>query len=40
MIKHYITKYRNEKGERKAVAWTQINIFGRAFCFNEREINI
>ncbi|MDN5464895.1 MAG: hypothetical protein L0G01_11165, partial [Lactococcus lactis] len=40
MIKHHITKYSDNKGNRKAVSWTQINIFGKCFCLNKREINI
>jgi hypothetical protein len=40
MIKHHITKYRDEKGNRKAVAWIQINILGKIICLNKREINL
>ncbi|WP_256736371.1 hypothetical protein [Enterococcus hirae] len=39
---HYITKYKNENGNgsRKAVAWFQINIFGKCFCLFKHEIAI
>ncbi|OTO55479.1 hypothetical protein A5813_000919 [Enterococcus faecium] len=37
---HFITKYRNENNERKAVAWFQINLFGKPYCFFKREIAI
>ncbi len=37
---HYITKYKDENGSRKAVAWFQVNIFGKCFCFFKREIAI
>lgn len=37
---HYITKYHDEKGHRKAVAWLQLNLFGKCYCFFKREINI
>jgi len=37
---HHITKYRDEKGIRKAVSWFQINLFGKCYCFLKREIQI
>lgn len=37
---HYITKYEDENGSRKAVAWLQINIFGKCFCLFKHEIAI
>lgn len=40
MLKHHITKYRDEKGNKKAVAWLQLNLFGRAWCFCERRIDL
>lgn len=39
MIKHYITKY-EEDGKWYAEAWTQLNIFGKCFCFHKRRIEI
>ena len=39
-MNHYITKYTDENKTKKAVSWIQINLFGRAFCFFKREINI
>lgn len=40
MIKHHITKYRDSKGNRKAVSWIQINVLGKCFCINKHEIDI
>lgn len=40
MIQHYITKYSDENGNRKAVSWLQINIFGKSFVLFKREISI
>jgi hypothetical protein len=40
MIKHYITKYRNDKNERFTVSWLQINFLGKCFCFNKKTIAI
>lgn len=37
---HYITKYSDGKGIRKAVAWFQINLFGNCYCFLKREITL
>jgi|GEM_PF-2160687 len=37
---HYITKCRDEKGNRKAVSWFQLNLVGRTYCFFKREIAI
>lgn len=37
---HYLTKYRDENGNRKAVSWLQINIFGKCFCLFQKEISI
>lgn len=38
-MRHYITKY-EENGINYAEAWTQINWFGRCFCFWKRRIEI
>lgn len=38
-MKHYITKY-GENGKEYAVAWLQINLFGKCFCFWEKRILI
>ncbi|WP_255471396.1 MULTISPECIES: hypothetical protein [unclassified Lactococcus] len=40
MVKHYITKYSDEKNTRKAVSWIQLDILGKHFCFFSREIEI
>lgn len=39
MIKHYITKY-IENGRLYAESWLQINLFGKAYCFSKRKIEI
>ena len=39
MIHHYITKY-EERGQRYAESWIQINILGMCFCFSRRRIKI
>lgn len=39
-MRHYITKYRDENGRRKAVAWFQINFLGKCYCFFKKEISI
>lgn len=39
MFHHYITRYK-ENGVPYAEAWFQINIFGLAFCFSRRKIEI
>ena len=39
MIKRQITKY-EEDGIWYAEAWTQLNIFGKCFCFHKRKIEI
>lgn len=39
MIKHYITKYEGN-GKRLATSWIQLNLFGKAFCFNEKTIDL
>jgi len=38
-MQHHITKY-EEDGIRKATSWTQINVFGKCFCFFKKTINI
>ncbi len=38
-MKHYITKY-EEGGQWYAEAWSQINLFGKCFCFWKRRIPI
>lgn len=38
-MRHYITKY-EENGKRYAESWMQINIFGFAFCFWRKKIEI
>lgn len=40
MLHHYITKYKDENGDRKAVAWIQLSIFGWCWCFSKREIDL
>mgnify|MGYP003369397122 CR=1 FL=1 len=40
MLKHHITKYTNENGNKIAVAWTQLNVLGHCYCFNIREITL
>lgn len=40
MIKHYITKYKEDDGKRYAEAWMQINCFGKYFCFSKRKMEI
>ncbi|WP_430606419.1 hypothetical protein IGJ55_002097 [Enterococcus sp. AZ170] len=37
---HYITKYKNELGEMKVVAWFQLNVFGKSYCLFKREMDI
>ncbi len=37
---HYITKYYDEKGNHKVIAWFQINVFGRCYCLFKRELSI
>ncbi|CAM2361074.1 hypothetical protein LISE100100_00225 [Listeria seeligeri] len=37
-MKHYITKYRNEKNELVVVAWLQINFLKWCFCFSEKRL--
>lgn len=39
MIKHYITKYKSD-GKRLATSWIQLNLFGKAFCFNTKTIEL
>ena len=39
MIKHYLTKY-TENDKRYATSWMQINLFGKAFCFSKKTIEI
>lgn len=38
-MKHYITKY-IENGKLYAEAWFQVNLFGKAFCFLKRKIEL
>jgi len=38
-MKHYITRY-IENGSEYAEAWSQINIFGKRFCFWKRRIKL
>lgn len=38
-MKHYITKY-TEDGKLYVESWLQINIFGKAFCFSKKKIEI
>ncbi|EAA0233649.1 hypothetical protein ACX40_14795, partial [Listeria monocytogenes] len=40
MLNHYITKYANEDGRRFAVSWIQLNLFGKCYCFNIKQIII
>ena len=37
MCKHYITQY-IEDNKRVVEAWSQINIFGKSFCFHKRKL--
>ena len=39
MIKHYITKYR-ENCTLWAEAWIQVDLFGRTFCFWKKRIKV
>lgn len=39
MIKHQLTKY-TTNNKKYAEAWLQINIFGKAFVFNKKRIEI
>lgn len=39
MIKHYITKY-EEDGKTYVESWLQLNLFGKAYCFSKRRIEI
>ena len=39
MVRHYITKY-EENGIRYAEAWSQLNVFGKCFCFHRRRIEL
>lgn len=36
MLKHYITKYRNEKNELIIVSWLQLNLPFYSICFNKK----
>lgn len=36
---HYITKY-IEDGDKYAVSWFQINLFGRCYCLNQKRIKL
>lgn len=38
-MKSYLTKYRAD-GKRFATSWLQINLFGKALCFNQKTIEI
>lgn len=38
-MNHYITKYQ-ENGKIYVEAWLQINLFGKAFCFSRKRIEI
>lgn len=40
MIKHYLTKYIEGDNRLVIVAWLQINIFNRSYCFSEKKIVI
>lgn len=40
MLKHHITKYRDGEGNKRAVSWLQLNIIGKSYCFNKKEIAI
>lgn len=39
MCKHYITQY-VEEGKRVVEAWSQINLFGKSFCFHKRKLTV
>lgn len=38
-MKHHITKYHTD-GQHYATSWFQINLFGKAFCFSKKTIEI
>lgn len=41
MIRHYLTKYRDEKdGRRYAESWLQLDLFDHSFCFWKKRIEI
>lgn len=40
MLKHHLTKYRDDKGNQKAVSWLQLNIMGATWCFCKQTINL
>lgn len=39
-MKHYITKYLTDEGKLIVVAWLQINLLGRSYCFSKKELVI
>lgn len=39
MIRHHITKYRCD-GKRFVESWLQVSIFGKAFCFSVKRLEI
>lgn len=41
MIRHYLTKYKDEKGGRRyAESWLQLGFFDFNFCFCKKRIEI
>lgn len=39
MIKHYITKYR-ENNKLYVESWLQLNILGKCYCFSKKRMEI
>lgn len=40
MIKHYLTKYKDENNRLVIVAWLQIDIFNHSYCFSQKKLVI
>ncbi|WP_255387545.1 hypothetical protein [Listeria sp. ILCC792] len=38
MLKHHITKYSDEAGNRYAVSWLQVNLFGTCHCLSQKRM--
>lgn len=39
MFKHHITKYRAD-GKTYVESWLQLNLFGKAYCFSKKKIEL
>lgn len=37
---HYLTKYKDDKGQIHIVAWLQFNLFGRCYSFSKKKLVI